>query len=183
MFAVREEEQERVRKEEEENWSKALSGELSGPRPAALGAAESVTANVVGEVPEYLRMEEERDEEMYTAMFKSECELGPTSILINAHPSLYSFVVCLFLPPNYLPSVLNGLRKHEDGWVFEDPVTEAIAPGYFDVIDKPMDFSTVEKKLEASHYKNKKEVDLHNLCTPVSNQRVKDVFLYSFSVV
>ena len=43
MFAVREEEQERVRKEEEENWSKALSGELSGPRPAALGAAESVT--------------------------------------------------------------------------------------------------------------------------------------------
>jgi len=70
MFAVREEEQERVRKEEEENWSKALSGELSGPRPAALGAAESVTANVVGEVPEYLRIEEERDEEMYTAMFK-----------------------------------------------------------------------------------------------------------------
>ena len=43
--------------------------------------------------------------------------------------------------------------------MFEDPVTEAIAPGYFDVIDKPMDYCTVEKKLEASQYKNKQEVD------------------------
>lgn len=42
--------------------------------------------------------------------------------------------------------------------MFEDPVTEAIAPGYFDVIDKPMDYVTVEKKLEANHYKAKEEV-------------------------
>ena len=69
-------------------------------------------------------------------------------------------------PPNFLairyavslPIVLNGLRRSEDGWVFEDPVTEAIAPGYFDVIEKPMDFCTVEKKLEGSQYKAKQEV-------------------------
>ena len=54
--------------------------------------------------------------------------------------------------------VLNSLRKVEDGWVFEDPVTEEIAPGYFEVIDQPMDLSTVEKKLEASEYKEKEEV-------------------------
>ena len=72
-LVVREEEQERVRKEEEENWSKALSGELSGPRAAALGAAESVSANVEGGVPEFLTFEEDKDEDMYTAMFKSEC--------------------------------------------------------------------------------------------------------------
>ena len=54
--------------------------------------------------------------------------------------------------------VLSGLRKVEDGWVFEDPVTEEIAPGYFEVIDEPMDLSTVEKKLEASEYKHKDEV-------------------------
>lgn len=42
--------------------------------------------------------------------------------------------------------------------MFEDPVTEAIAPGYFDVIEKPMDFCTVERKLEGSQYKTKQEV-------------------------
>ena len=70
---MREEEQERVRKEEEENWSKALSGELSGPRAAALGAAESVSANAETGVPEFLTFEEDKDEDLYTAMFKSEC--------------------------------------------------------------------------------------------------------------
>lgn len=56
------------------------------------------------------------------------------------------------------PAVLGGLRKLEDSWVFEDPVTEAIAPGYFDVVEKPMDYATVEKKLEASEYHAKEEV-------------------------
>ena len=62
----------------------------------------------------------------------------------------------------FCPIVLSGLRRSEDGWVFEDPVTETIAPGYFEVIEKPMDFCTVEKKLEGSHYKTKQEVGVLN---------------------
>lgn len=42
--------------------------------------------------------------------------------------------------------------------MFEDPVTEAIAPGYFEVVDKPMDYSTVEKKVEDQTYQDKDEV-------------------------
>lgn len=60
--------------------------------------------------------------------------------------------MCLFL-------VLSGLRKHEEAWVFEDPVTEAIAPGYFEVVSKPMDYVTIEKKLEEQAYKSKDEVE------------------------
>ena len=54
--------------------------------------------------------------------------------------------------------VLAGLRGQEDAWVFEDPVTESIAPGYFEVIDTLMDYTTVEKKLEANQYRSKEEV-------------------------
>ena len=65
--------------------------------------------------------------------------------------------VCVLRHPTS-SAVLASLRKHEDGWVFEDPVTESIAPGYFDVVDKPMEFSTVEKKVEANQYQTKDEV-------------------------
>ena len=54
--------------------------------------------------------------------------------------------------------VLSCLRAEEDAWVFEEPVTESIAPGYFDVVDKPMDYSTIEKKIEINNYKNKEDV-------------------------
>ena len=57
--------------------------------------------------------------------------------------------------------VLSGLRRHEDGWVFEEPVSEDIAPGYFDVVDKPMDYQTVEKKIEAQQYTAKEEVRIY----------------------
>lgn len=55
-------------------------------------------------------------------------------------------------------SVLSSLRSEEDAWVFEEPVTETIAPGYFDIVEKPMDYSTVEKNIEANVYKSKEEV-------------------------
>ena len=44
--------------------------------------------------------------------------------------------------------------------MFEEPVTESIAPGYFDVVEKPMDYSTIEKKIENNNYKIKEEVRL-----------------------
>lgn len=53
---------------------------------------------------------------------------------------------------------MGGLRKLEDSWIFEEPVTEDIAPGYFDAVEKPMDFQTVEKKIEAGEYTNREQV-------------------------
>lgn len=35
---------------------------------------------------------------------------------------------------------------------FRQPVTEAIAPGYFDIIKHPMDFSTIFAKLDEGKY-------------------------------
>ena len=42
--------------------------------------------------------------------------------------------------------------------MFEDPVTEAIAPGYHDLISMPMDYVTVESRLEKKHYSTRVEV-------------------------
>jgi hypothetical protein len=49
--------------------------------------------------------------------------------------------------------------------VFEEPVTESIAPGYFDVVSKPMDYSTIEKKIEINNYKSKEEVSGSCTCS------------------
>ncbi len=66
---AREEQQQQLRIEEENNWEKAMSGELSGRRKAAIGAAENVS--------EVQRMAEnflltDKDFDLYTAMHKSE---------------------------------------------------------------------------------------------------------------
>ena len=68
----KQEEQAKNRMEEEENWKKALSGEISGPRKAAIGAAEGVSD--VQRISEELQLQlvADRDEDLYTAMFKSE---------------------------------------------------------------------------------------------------------------
>ena len=34
----------------------------------------------------------------------------------------------------YNLAVCSDIRKHEDGWIFVDPVTDDIAPGYSEVI-------------------------------------------------
>ena len=138
---AREAQQEKLRMEEEDNWEKAMSGELSGRRKAAIGAAENVSE--VQRLAENFLLTD-KDFDLYTAMHKSEwVELGIDG------PGHH--VIVLF-------AVLAGLRKHEEAWVFEEPVTEAIAPGYFEVVDKPMDYTTVEKRVEEQEYKDKEEV-------------------------
>ena len=66
---AREEEQAHLRQQEEENWSKALSGELSGPRKAAVSGQEKVieTQKLAEGLVELL---EDRNEDLYTAMYK-----------------------------------------------------------------------------------------------------------------
>ncbi len=54
--------------------------------------------------------------------------------------------------------VLTALRKQEDSWIFEEPVTEDIAPGYFESVKNPMDFQTVEKKIETGQYTTREQV-------------------------
>jgi Bromodomain/TAZ zinc finger/PHD-finger len=62
------------------------------------------------------------------------------------------------LPPAKLKTkcqdVLKGLQTHQHGWVFNCPVdpVELGLPDYFDIIKKPMDLGTVQKKLENGVY-------------------------------
>ena len=61
---AKEEEQIKQRQEEEKNWSLAMSGELSGPRQAALGAVQGVVET------QHLIEDSYKDEVLYTGMYK-----------------------------------------------------------------------------------------------------------------
>ncbi|KAL3917426.1 MAG: hypothetical protein SGILL_004720, partial [Bacillariaceae sp.] len=67
------------------------------------------------------------------------------------------------LPPAKLKAkcteVLKGLQTHQHGWVFNAPVdpVELGLPDYFEVIKKPMDLGTVQKKLDAGAYHDIKD--------------------------
>lgn len=62
------------------------------------------------------------------------------------------------LAPNELKNkcleVLKGLQTHEHGWVFATPVNpvELGLDDYFDIIKKPMDLGTIQKKLDGGSY-------------------------------
>jgi len=43
-------------------------------------------------------------------------------------------------------------------YLFAEPVTEEIAPTYFEVIRRPMDLTTMWKKLERGEYRNTQAV-------------------------
>eukprot|EP00542_Grammatophora_oceanica_P014911 CAMPEP_0194032300 /NCGR_PEP_ID=MMETSP0009_2-20130614/5275_1 /TAXON_ID=210454 /ORGANISM="Grammatophora oceanica, Strain CCMP 410" /LENGTH=1696 /DNA_ID=CAMNT_0038672697 /DNA_START=105 /DNA_END=5195 /DNA_ORIENTATION=+ len=67
------------------------------------------------------------------------------------------------LPPAKLKAklteVLTGLKNHTHGWVFNTPVdpVELGLPDYFDIIKKPMDLGTVNKKLDNGAYRSIEE--------------------------
>lgn len=62
------------------------------------------------------------------------------------------------LPPAKLKSkcleTLKGLQVHQHGWVFNSPVdpVELGLPDYFEIIKKPMDLGSVQKRLENGTY-------------------------------
>ena len=51
-----------------------------------------------------------------------------------------------------LDDALNKLQKLDKTHVFAYPVTEEIAPGYFSIITRPMDFSTLRANVKNGHY-------------------------------
>ncbi|KAG9002515.1 histone acetyltransferase [Tulasnella sp. 427] len=48
--------------------------------------------------------------------------------------------------------LLHDLQNHALAWPFQRPVSEADVPDYYNVIKKPMDFATMEDKLEGNKY-------------------------------
>lgn len=64
---AREQQQVKQRMEEDDNWEKAMSGELKGRRKAAIGAAENVSEVQMAE--NFLLTD--KDFDLYTAMHKS----------------------------------------------------------------------------------------------------------------
>ena len=57
--------------------------------------------------------------------------------------------------------LLKGLQAHSHGWVFNSPVdpVELGLPDYFEVIEKPMDLSTVRRQLDNGVYRTLNEVE------------------------
>jgi len=74
--------------------------------------------------------------------------IDSTSKALPKHPAVFSSDDIR----EKMTPILRQLYEHEEGAWFRQPVTEAIAPGYFDIIKYPMDFSTIFKKFDENQY-------------------------------
>ncbi|CAF0764000.1 unnamed protein product [Didymodactylos carnosus] len=66
-------------------------------------------------------------------------------------------------------NILNMLRTYENSWPFLEPVTEEIAPLYFSVIEKPIDLSTIQTKINHQCYVNNSNEFLSDIELMVEN--------------
>ncbi|KAL0819369.1 hypothetical protein ABMA28_007492 [Loxostege sticticalis] len=57
-----------------------------------------------------------------------------------------------------LEQLIKEVMKHKDVWPFYEPVSTEEVPDYLDVIEQPMDFSTIKAKLEGGEYSKDEEL-------------------------
>ncbi|KZV74420.1 Bromodomain-domain-containing protein [Peniophora sp. CONT] len=53
---------------------------------------------------------------------------------------------------NIMNRVLSDMQTHSSSWPFKDPVSREEVPDYYNVIDSPMDLSTMAEKLDKGEY-------------------------------
>lgn len=97
--------------------------------------------------------QEKKDEKATdTKQHESPLESGPTSTLPDK---------------KLLVFILDRLQKKDTYGVFSEPVDINELPDYFEVIDQPMDFGTVRKKLGRGAYKKLEELeaDVYLICS------------------
>ncbi|CAF0925324.1 unnamed protein product [Adineta steineri] len=65
--------------------------------------------------------------------------------------------------------VLTMLRTNENSWPFLEPVTEELAPNYFAIIENPMDFTTIQQKINNKTYVNNSSEFIRDIELIVAN--------------
>ncbi|CAA0834920.1 DNA-binding bromodomain-containing protein [Striga hermonthica] len=76
--------------------------------------------------------------------------------------------------------VLDRLQKKDTYGVYSEPVDPNELPDYFDIIEQPMDFGTVRKKLDSGAYKNLEELeaDVLLICSNAMQYNSSDTVYY-----
>ncbi|CAA0842012.1 DNA-binding bromodomain-containing protein [Striga hermonthica] len=76
--------------------------------------------------------------------------------------------------------ILDRLQKKDTYGVFSEPVDPNELPDYFDIIEQPMDFGTVRKKLDSGAYKNLEELetDVLLICSNAMQYNSADTVYY-----
>eukprot|EP00042_Codosiga_hollandica_P040289 m.345849 g.345849 ORF g.345849 m.345849 type:complete len:314 (-) comp55820_c0_seq1:90-1031(-) len=70
-------------------------------------------------------------------------------------------------PKAFFKKLIEDLKRRDSNRIFCEPVTEELAPDYFSVIERPMDFQTMLKKNAADEYATIAEIeaDFQLMCT------------------
>ncbi|XP_052190576.1 uncharacterized protein LOC127800159 isoform X2 [Diospyros lotus] len=95
----------------------------------------------------------------------SQLETGPTTPLPDK---------------KFLVFILDRLQKKDTYGVFSEPVDPNELPDYHEIIEHPMDFGTVRRKLEDGHYPNldEFEADVSLICTNAMLYNAPDTIYY-----
>ncbi|KAG9392580.1 Bromodomain [Carpediemonas membranifera] len=83
-------------------------------------------------------------------------------------------------------NVLDRLRETDQYGLFSSPITEDIAPAYFQVIKRPMDFGTMTDKVDSHHYSTVEQFISDALLVPDNamryNMEGSEIYLISAAI-